>query len=316
MQPVAAFNGEVSPGAARDRRVALCLAASYLEGDKQQDLLKEAEALKLRSKKPTREKEVKNLRKWSENPSNPNLRPVGPASILRNIFTLEKLDNPTAEIFYLMLALWQHCSPNHSDLVLEYLKKAAKHAMKYQGKEFVEFIRRVLDFPRRGLLDAARPNFFDLINNTVASSAGATVYLPPETFMGIKTKSIQYPKSFAKKRYTGNKQWVNAVSSKPTSSNATTAKWTEPTLVAASDPLDGSAPHYIDGPFLDPHVKLPSKACCLCFNYGKACKFLDGAGKCKKLHVCFHDKCRTLYHHNHKFRDHSKEDQQSSEVPR
>ena len=79
--------------------------------------------------------------------------------------------------------------------------------------------------------------------------------------MGIKTKSIQYPKSFAKKRYTGSKRLANAISLKSTSSNATISKLTEPTLVAASAPLDGSAPHYMDGPFFDPHVKLPLKAC-------------------------------------------------------
>ena len=85
-----------------------------------------------------------------------------------------------------MLALWKHSSPSHSDLVLNYLGKAAKHAMKFQGKEFVEFLRRLMDFPRRGLLEVSNPNFLDLIDNTVASSAGATVYLPPETFVGIE----------------------------------------------------------------------------------------------------------------------------------
>ena len=87
-----------------------------------------------------------------------------------------------------MLALWKFCAPDHSNLVLDYLGKAAKHAMKYQDNQFVEFLRRLMDFPRRGLLDAANPNFLDLIDNTVASSAGATVYLPPETFVGIKAK--------------------------------------------------------------------------------------------------------------------------------
>ena len=87
-----------------------------------------------------------------------------------------------------MLALWKFTAPDHSNLVIDYLGKAAKHAMKYQDTQFVEFLRRLMDFPRRGLLDAANPNFLDLIDNTVASSAGATVYLPPETFVGIKAK--------------------------------------------------------------------------------------------------------------------------------
>ena len=175
-------------GNTRDRRVALCLAASYLEGDKQQALLKEAESLSQKPRSSSRGREIENLRKWSENPSNPNLRQVGPATILKNIFSLDKLTNPTAEVFYTMLALWKFCAPDHSNLVLDYLGKAAKHAMKYQDIQFVEFLRRLMDFPRRGLLDAANPNFLDLIDNTVASSAGATVYLPPETFVGIKAK--------------------------------------------------------------------------------------------------------------------------------
>ena len=83
--------------------------------------------------------------------------------------------------------------------LLTFLEKAGKHAMKYHGKEFVEFLRRLMDFPRRGLLDVTNPNFLDLVDNTVASSAGATIYLPPETFMGITPRPPTYPKSFAKK---------------------------------------------------------------------------------------------------------------------
>ena len=41
-------------GNTRDRRVALCLAASYLEGDKQQALLKDAESLSHQSGTPLR----------------------------------------------------------------------------------------------------------------------------------------------------------------------------------------------------------------------------------------------------------------------
>ena len=184
----------------RDRRVALCLAASYLDGDKRQELLREAESLKQKTGKSLREREIANLRKWSENPNNPNVRQVGPATILKNIFSLEKLDNPAAEIFYTILALWRHSSPDHSEPLLSYLEKAGKHAMKYRDKEFVEFLRRSMDFPRRGLLDVSKPNFLDLIDNTVASSSGATVYLPPETFIGIKLNPKTYPKSYAKRR--------------------------------------------------------------------------------------------------------------------
>ena len=137
-------------GNTRDRRVALCLAASYLEGDKQQALLKEAESLSQKPRSSSRGREIENLRKWSENPSNPNLRQVGPATILKNIFLLHKLTNPTVEVFYTMLALWKFSAPDHSNLVLDYLGKAAKHAMKYQDIQFVEFLRRLMDFPAKG----------------------------------------------------------------------------------------------------------------------------------------------------------------------
>ena len=81
-------------GNTRYRRVALCLAASYLEGDKQQALFKEAESLTQKSRSRARGREIENLHKWSENPSNPNLRQLGPATILKKIFSLHKLTNP------------------------------------------------------------------------------------------------------------------------------------------------------------------------------------------------------------------------------
>ena len=55
--------------------------------------------------------------------------------------------------------------------------------MKYEGKGFVDFFRRILDFPVRGLLSAQDPNFMEVINDAVAVAAGAKVYLPPETFL-------------------------------------------------------------------------------------------------------------------------------------
>ena len=177
--------------------------------------------------------------------------------------------------------------------------------MKYHGKEFVEFLRRLMDFPRRGLLDVTNPNFLDLIDNTVASSAGATIYLPPEIFMGIKPRSNTYPKSFAKKRYSNLRNPLS-----------TLQREKKPPLVEASKPLDGSAVHLKGGPFLNPREKLSQKDCCLCFNYGKECKVLNSEGKCQKVHVCFHDSCRTLFNHNHRFIDHSKAERDQSSLPR
>ena len=76
---------------------------------------------------------------WSVNPCNPNLRQVAPEKILRNIFQLNNLNNPTAELLYTMLALWRYCQEEHSGNVLAFLEKAARQTMKFQGKEFVEF---------------------------------------------------------------------------------------------------------------------------------------------------------------------------------
>ena len=152
---------------------------------------------------------------------------------------------------------------------------------------------------------------FLLIDNTVASSAGAKVYLPPETLVGIRSGASRYPKSFAKERYTSNNRSVTKTLNKVSSTSTTS-----PSLEAVYDSLDGSALHYTDGPFTDPQVQLPMKACCHCFNYGEECKLLDTERRCKKLHICFHDKYRTLRHHTHRFLDHSMGDRTHSKVPR
>ena len=54
--------------------------------------------------------------------------------------------------------------------MLHYLEQAAKHAMKYEGKYFVEFLRRVIDFPRKGVIDPfnRNPNFYELANRRAA----------------------------------------------------------------------------------------------------------------------------------------------------
>ena len=73
---------------------------------------------------------------------------------MENIFGLEHVNNPTAEVFSTLLAIWRYCPPEHKLNVLRYFERGAKKAMKYEGKEFVEFYRRILDFPRPGLLSA------------------------------------------------------------------------------------------------------------------------------------------------------------------
>ena len=100
---------------------------------------------------------------WAIDPTNLRLRECGPSTILKNIFSLENLSNPAAEVFYMMLAFWRYCPADRKEPVLHYFEQAAKHAMKYEGRFFMEFIRRVIDVPRRSVIDPfhQNPNFAD-----------------------------------------------------------------------------------------------------------------------------------------------------------
>ena len=75
---------------------------------------------------------------------------MSPKNILKNVYHLNNLENPTAELLYTLLALWRNCPTECRDNVISFLEKAAKQAMKFKDLEFIEFFRRVLDFPRRG----------------------------------------------------------------------------------------------------------------------------------------------------------------------
>ena len=104
-------------------------------------------------------------------------------------YHLNNLENPTAELLYTLLALWRNCPMECRDNVISFLEKAAKQAMKFKDLEFIEFFRRVLDFPRRGLLNIRNPDFLELVNHTVAEAAGAKIYLAPETFLAPRSRS-------------------------------------------------------------------------------------------------------------------------------
>ena len=75
------------------------MAASLTEGAARDAILREADAKELNSRRPQRAREAANLRRWSSNPANTDLREVGPQTILKNIFGLEHVNNPAAEIF-------------------------------------------------------------------------------------------------------------------------------------------------------------------------------------------------------------------------
>ena len=54
--------------------------------------------------------------------------------------------------------------------------------MKYREEQFVEFLRRVLDFPRRGLLNPGNPDFSEVLIEPAARQTGTAVTLHPEIY--------------------------------------------------------------------------------------------------------------------------------------
>ena len=54
-------------------------------------------------------KEEQNLSMWSKNPSNQFLREIGPKTIVENIYQFGQIKNPTAEVYYTLLAIWKIC---------------------------------------------------------------------------------------------------------------------------------------------------------------------------------------------------------------
>ena len=57
--------------------------------------------------------------------------------------------------------------------------------MNYDGDDFVELLARVLDWPRKNVIDPENPNFANLVNARIAGYCGAKRVLKPEAFYGI-----------------------------------------------------------------------------------------------------------------------------------
>ena len=201
-------------------------------------------------------------------------------NILKNVYHLNNLENPTAELLYTLLALWRNCPTECTDNFISFLEKAAKQAMKFKDLEFIEFFRRVLDFPRRGRLNIRNPDFLELVNHTVAEAAGAKIYLAPETFLALRSRSswidtrkaakeIATPSLGRTKRKT-YKRWSSDSSKTTRGGEPTRGTQPEPRAVevkkigAESSALDASAAHLMDGPFLDPKAKVSASNCCYC----------------------------------------------------
>ena len=167
----------------------------------------------------------------------------------------------------------------------------------------------------------------EVINDTVAVAAGAKIYLPPETFLTLRrpvTSRATQPKHLSARAQAydpprmrrGRTSLHQPMQHGPTQGATTlpnsgkTASSSTPSQLAAFKlllpelvPLDGSATDYANGPFNDPKRKLEEKDCCFCWNYGHDCKVLNESGRCRKLHICMHKDCRTLYHHSHRITD-------------
>ena len=127
-----------------------------------------------------------------------------------------------------MLALWRYLPAEHSGNVLTFLEKAARQAMEFQGKELVEFFRRVLDFPRRGLLNVRDLDFLELVNHTVASAAGAKLYLAPETFLALRSRTNagrETTKTLPRRRQTFPTPYQKAIARPITQTSDTRKRW-------------------------------------------------------------------------------------------
>ena len=65
--------------------------------------------------------------------------------------------------------------------------------MKYEGRFFIEFLRRVIDFPRRNVIDPflQNPNFAELVNRRLARAYGATISLPEGVYFGLGNSTVR-----------------------------------------------------------------------------------------------------------------------------
>ena len=180
--------------------------------------------------------------------------------------------------------------------------------LNYTGDDFVEFLRRTIDFPRRGVLDPVFPDFSSLTNEAIAKACGATHRLQPETF--YSPRPALRPQFSKAASFPWNKQKTTFGSTRTTNRRAETSDVKQggnaPKLSAELKPLDGTSEVYVNGPFINPTRKLDITHCCLCWNWGRECKYLNPEGACRKLHICSHDDCRTLHHHGHRLLDHSR----------
>ena len=88
-------------------------------------------------------------------------------------------------VYSTMLALLKNCPRETEPDVIRYLERAGKVLLNYEGEDFVELLTRVLDYPRRDIVDPSNPDFTQLVNSRIAQSCGAKRQLRPEVFYGL-----------------------------------------------------------------------------------------------------------------------------------
>ena len=159
--------------------------------------------------------------------------------------------------------------------------------MQYKDHEFVEFLRRVLDFPRRGLLNPSNPDFAEVLLAPAAHQTGSTVDLKPEVYYfgtpNWDTKPSPKAPRFAPGRSTapyippanwkrtqnnytiGGQPSSSAKTLKPVDARVpgTQANITPVYLGPEKNPIDGTAPWLAGSPF-SPNQKLNPGDCCYC----------------------------------------------------
>ena len=105
-----------------------------MEGPEREAMLAKASAGKRNMRKS---KEEQNLSMWSKNPSNQFLREIGPKTIVENIYQFGQIKNPTAGVYYTLLAIWKNCVRGSEPDVIQYLERAGRRMMQYKDQEFV-----------------------------------------------------------------------------------------------------------------------------------------------------------------------------------
>ena len=71
-----------------------------------------------------------------------------------------------------MLALWKNCDRGHKSGVVRFFEQPGRKAMSYKGVDFMEFLRRALDYPRKDLFDPRKTRIENIINSTITEAMG------------------------------------------------------------------------------------------------------------------------------------------------